>query len=193
MKIELFPIEDKKVSFNKNVDISKDLTLDSPAIEFMTDFEVISPVTIDKTRTIDEAINQMHNNGVRSLLVMNHDNSIIGVFTNKDAQSVKVLSFMSKNNIRDRDDVSVNDIMTPTTKIHALLLEDIQNTRLSIRDVLTELSHLHERYILVISVISDTEVSLKGMISASNIGSILHDNYDLQLEDISFSKIEKLI
>ncbi len=88
------------------------VTLDTPAIMTMTDLRQVPALTVEPHVSIDWALERMRVNGVRLLLVTNHDSDVVGLITSNDIQGHKPLRFLRETHVR-RAEIRVRDIMTP--------------------------------------------------------------------------------
>lgn len=75
------------------------ITEDSPAVEVMTDFSHVTPVTVEPVCGLDHALDRMKTMGVRMLLVTDNHDDINGVITSYDLQSEKPLRIVRENGI----------------------------------------------------------------------------------------------
>lgn len=166
------------------------LSLGSPATLFMTDFIAIHPVVVDENSSINDALNLMKQSYVRLLLVVSNDSVFRGVITASDINGGKVLSYMSANQIRSRDDVRVKNIMTDKNHIHALQFEQLQKS--CIGDVIATIKHLGEQHVLVVQF-DATDLMVRGMFSTTNIAQALHIKFDVEPHAKTFSELNQVI
>ena len=87
------------------------VSLDDPAILVMTDFNRLSPITIESSATIDSANQKMINSGVRLLFVTDHDLSICGIITSNDIFGERPVQYIKEHGGIHKD-ILVLDIMT---------------------------------------------------------------------------------
>lgn len=103
-------------------------TLDSPALEVMTDLRKIHAAVIAPSISMEIANTYMMQRGVRTLLVMNDDNSLAGIITATDILGEKPLRFVQERAIK-HNEILVMDIMTPLEKLEAIPLEEVEHAR----------------------------------------------------------------
>ncbi len=146
--------------------------LDSPAIEVMTDFEIVRPVTTSADVSIDDALEHMKKAGVRLLLVIDESDAIIGMITASDIQGERPIRIVEESRI-SRAEVTVRMIMTPPEAIMTLNLISVRNA--SVGQVVETLNELERQHILVVMVDEDTKAhQLRGLFSTSQIAKQLH-------------------
>lgn len=166
------------------------LSLASQATLFMTDFIAIHPVVVDENSNIGDALNLMKQSYVRLLLVVSNDSVFKGIITASDISGGKVLSYMSANQLRFRDDVKVRNIMTDKDHIHALQFEQLQKA--SIGDVIATIKNLGEQHVLVVQF-DAADLMVRGMFSTTNIARALHIKFDVEPHAKTFFELEQVI
>ena len=65
--------------FRRPPEVPKPHRLDSPALEFMTDFQEVEPITVNPETAIDDALEKMKDKGVRMLLVTDVNERVVSV------------------------------------------------------------------------------------------------------------------
>ena len=119
------------------------VTLDSPASEVMTDLRILHAAVIAPNITMEVANNYMMHRGVRTLLVMNDDNTLAGIITATDILSEKPMRFIQERGIK-HSEILVQDMMTPLEKLEAIPLEEVAHARVgNIVASLRESDRLH--------------------------------------------------
>jgi CBS-domain-containing membrane protein len=142
--------------------------LSTPAIEVMTDFQMVSPVTIGPDESLGQATNAMIARGVRLLFVVNADGVIIGLITARDTTGERPIKL-----IRDRggkhSDLRVEDVMTRHENIEALTITDVLNAEVG--HILQTLKHIGRQHAIVVEADPNSGAELvRGIFSATNIG-----------------------
>ena len=167
------------------------LSIESPAISFMTDFHNVRPVTVDVGTNVNEALLVMKRSFARILLVTEHDKpAFCGIVGDADLSGAKVLAYMAKNQLHDRDAVLVSNVMTSKQHIHGLDHKVVMAS--SIGDILQTLKHHGEQHLMVIDM-SDGSISLRGMFSVSTITKALHMHFDIEPTAKTFFDLEQVI
>jgi CBS domain-containing protein len=119
------------------------VTLDSSASEVMTDLRILHAAVIAPNITMEVANNYMMHRGVRTLLVMNDDNTLAGIITATDILSEKPMRFIQERGIK-HSEILVQDMMTPLEKLEAIPLEEVAHARVgNIVASLRESDRLH--------------------------------------------------
>jgi CBS domain-containing protein len=142
--------------------------LDSPAVEVMTDFRFVEPVTVKPDAVIDEALELMKRAGVRLLLVTNAAHEIIGLVTAPDIMGERPIKFVQETRV-PRSQVNVGHIMTPQSEITGLNMLSVRNARVG--HIVETLRQLERQHALVFEVDGATKAQrVRGMFSTSQIG-----------------------
>jgi CBS-domain-containing membrane protein len=108
--------------------LPEQVTLDSPAVDVMTDLKVVTGVTVDPMVSIDAAQERMRQYGVRLLLVMDHKNELVGLITTTDILGEKPMQVIQTRG-GTRGEILVRDIMTPQEKLEVLSMSDVQHAK----------------------------------------------------------------
>jgi CBS domain-containing protein len=103
---------------------------DDPAIQVFTDFAWESPLIIDPSRSIDEALGAMIRAGVRALIVV-HGNAVVGMITSYDIQGERPLQFLRASNYLRHDEIEVGHVMTPWARVVTIDWQVLSAMRLS--------------------------------------------------------------
>lgn len=165
---------------------SERLTLDSSALKIVTDFTRRVPQVILKDVDIDHALYMMINGHVRSKLVIDHDDTFLGVVNSKDLTGRKVLSTAQKRS-QSRNDLTVEDLMTAKSDLHAIAYSAVKEAKIG--DVLETLKEIGQQHVLLVN----KHGGLRGMISASDIARALHIPVNIFNKAHSFKEIFAII
>lgn len=158
-----------------------DLTIDSPALSFFTDFQNNKPLIVQSTWSVLNVKELMQKEHVRLKFVIDENKHFIGVVSADDLIERKIVQKVSEG--LERSEIVVADLMTAKKNLKALDWQDI--SKASISDVITALKNDGERHCLVM----DRENhKIRGIFSASDISRRLRLNIDIQ-EKTSFSKV----
>jgi len=123
------------------------VTLDSPALDVMTDLTRTSAATIRPQAPIEGANQFMISRGVRLLLVVDERESVLGVLTATDILGEKVMRVTMERGI-PRGDLLVADIMTPASRVEVLAFADVEGARVG--HVLETLRRAGRQHALVV-------------------------------------------
>ncbi|MDH3451548.1 MAG: CBS domain-containing protein [Gammaproteobacteria bacterium] len=152
---------------------------EGPALEAMTDFKYVDPVTVAPATPIDEALDKMKRTGVRSLLVTGAEQVIVGLVTAGDIQGEKPIKLSQENRI-PHSEFTVEMVMTPQRDIVVLNYLSVRNAQIGhIQETLHQLGRQH---ILVVHVDEQSgEQQVCGMFSTSQINKQLHIHTEVEV------------
>lgn len=144
------------------------VAMDTPAINVMTDFQLVTPATIRPDATLAAANTAMISRSVRLLFVAEADDEIIGVITARDTMGDRPITLLKERGGK-RDDLRVADLMTPHAKMEALRLPDV--LRAEVGHILKTLQDIGRQHALVVEFdpVSGRD-EIRGMFSATSIG-----------------------
>lgn len=143
------------------------VSLDSPAVDVMTDLQKVTAITIAPTRTVDAAKQRMIKRAVRLLLVVDEQNTILGLLTSSDILGEKPMQFIQKHGGR-REDILVRDIMTPHEKLEVLCMADVKAAKVG--GVVATLKKSGRQHALVVDKAGPDESQVvRGIFSTSRI------------------------
>ena len=125
------------------------VTVESRALEVMTDLLRASPATIRPQAPIKGANQYMISRGVRLLLVVDERDSVLGVLTATDILGEKALRAALDLGVR-RGELTVGDLMTPARQVEVLALADVEGARVG--HVLETLRRGGRQHALVVDV-----------------------------------------
>ncbi|WP_240503664.1 MULTISPECIES: CBS domain-containing protein [Pseudoalteromonas] len=128
----------------------------------------------------------MINGHVRSKLVIDHDETFLGVVNSRDLTGRNVRSIAQKRS-QSRSDLCVEDVMTSKADLHALPYSDIEEAK--IEDILETLKEIGQQHVLLVG----GDGGLRGMISASDIAKSLHIPVNIFQKAHSFKEIFTII
>ncbi|CAH9054841.1 hypothetical protein PSECIP111951_01120 [Pseudoalteromonas holothuriae] len=165
---------------------SEPLLLESSALKVVTDFTRRAPQLILKDVDIDHALYMMVNGHVRSKLVIDHDDTFLGVVNSRDLTGRKVLSMAQKLS-QARSDLSVEDVMTCKSELHALPYSSVKSAKIG--DIIETLKDIGQQHVLLVN----KRGGLRGMISASDIARALHIPVNILQKAHSFKEVFAII
>ena len=162
-----------KVALEKGVgyaqpsqDLSAHATLDSPALEVMTDLSRTTAVIVTPAESVDEAHRRMRQRGVRLLLVIDGSRRVVGIVTATDVLGEKPMQASQARGVPHRE-VTVADIMTPQAVLEVLRLEDVIHAKVG--HVVATLERSGRQHVLVAETRGDGRQSVRGLFSTSQI------------------------
>ncbi|MEQ1440067.1 CBS domain-containing protein [Fontimonas sp. SYSU GA230001] len=147
------------------------LTDDDSARAVMTDFAHVQPVGVARDRHIDDALQDMIQAGVRSLLVI-AEGVVIGLITSYDIQGEKPIQFLQGTDCIHESclhrDVLVDDIMVRWEALPKLSLDALGRQRVG--DLrLTFAQHPEWMHLLVIETQDDGACFVRGIVSRTRL------------------------
>lgn len=123
------------------------VTLESPALEVMTDLTRTNPATIRPQAPLAGANQFMITRGVRLLLVVDERENVLGVITASDLLGERPMLAATSGGIR-RDELTVADVMTSAENVEVIALADVEGARVG--HVLETLRRLGRQHALVV-------------------------------------------
>lgn len=161
---------------------------DSPAISVMTDLKQVSVATTGPDASLQQATQTMISRGVRLLLVIDHNDEVLGLITARDTQGEKPIQMIQERGGKFAD-LLVRDLMCPRERIDLLEAEDV--LRATVADIVETLKHSKRQHAIVAERgRAGEQTRLCGIFSATQIGRQL--GAPIQTFDVSstFSEIE---
>lgn len=140
------------------------LSLRDSAVLALTDFHTVTPLVIEETRSIDEALQSMIVNGVRALLAA-HGGRITGFITSYDIQGERPIQFMNGSTYRRHEELQVNHLMTPWSQLSAVSLPELQN--MSVGSLMASMAEDALTHLLVLE--SAGQQVLRGVVSRTRM------------------------
>ena len=143
------------------------VSLDDPAIDVMTDFQLIRPVTVRSEVSIERALGGMKAAGVRLLLVTDDADSIIGLVTADDLQGAKPIKLTEQQGLA-RADLTVAMVMMPQADITVLDMRSARDSQVG--HIVATLEQLERQHVLVVDVdAASGRQEVRGLFSTSQI------------------------
>ena len=146
--------------------------LGSPAVDVMTDFRFVEPKTVKPRISIDDALQQMKQQGVRLLLVVEGSDQIIGVITAKDIQGEKPIKIVQETQ-KSHHDILVGELMTPQSEMSVLNMISVEEAKVG--HIVQTMRELKRQHTLVVDTDEEKgEQRVRGMFSNSQINKQMH-------------------
>ncbi len=144
------------------------VTLESPALEVMTDLQRVKVVTIGADASLDDALNRMVCAGVRMLLVVDREDAVLGVVTSRDLSGERPVEFASRERVA-RERIRVGDVMTLREQMEVLCMDDIVKGRVG--DVVETLRLAGRQHAVVVEKAGIAgQMAVRGIFSVTRIG-----------------------
>jgi CBS domain-containing protein len=138
------------------------VSLESPALEVMTDLRRTTPATIRPQAPLAGANESMITRGVRLLLVVDEREKVLGVITATDLLGERAMRVATGRGMR-RDELTVADVMIPAEQVEVIALENAAAARVG--HVLETLRRAGRQHALVV----DAEHMVCGIFSLSQL------------------------
>jgi CBS domain-containing protein len=166
------------------------VTLDSPAVDAMTDLTRVTAVIILAGDTVDEAHRRMIQRGVRLLLVVDQDRKVLGVITANDVLGEKPVQTAVERGIQ-RSEVLVRDVMTPQDRLQVLDMEAVRSAKVG--HLVATLKQAGRQHTLAVDRDERGRVRVRGIFSATQIARQLGVNIQTSAVARTFSEIEAML
>ncbi len=144
----------------------RSVTLESPALEVMTDFKRVQAVTIGPDAILSAVNKAMLRNSVHSLLVADERRCILGIITSTDTLGEKPMQIVRERGIRN-EEVLARDIMTPRDRLEVIDFEDLRTA--VVGHVVATLKWNGRQHALVAEDDDSGRQLIRGIFSASQI------------------------
>lgn len=165
----------------------KSVTMESPALEIMTDLRHTHVAEIEPHATMELANIYMMQRSVRSLFVLNDDHLLQGVITASDILGDKPVRFIQERRVK-YSEILVSDIMTPLDCLEAIPIEEIQHAKVG--HVIASLRDAGRQHTLVIEEDVEGAPLICGILSLTQIEKQLGTAIPLTEVAKTFAEIE---
>ena len=166
------------------------VSLDSTALDVMTDLTRVTAVIIFAGDPIDEAHHRMIQRGVRLLLVVDQDRKVQGVITANDVLGEKPVQAAVQRGV-PRSEIQVRDIMTPRAALQVLELADVNAA--TVGHVVATLKAAGRQHTLVVDRDVRGQKRIRGIFSATQIARQLGVAITTDAVVRTFADIEALL
>lgn len=146
--------------------LPQNVKLNDPAINVMTDLRSVSLVNVRAMTSMEKANAKMIRYGVRTLLVLDNADKVVGLLTATDILGEKPVRFLQQMG-GTHADILVRDVMTMQRDVEVLLLDDVKNARVG--DVLATLKAQGRQHATVVEENADGGQTVRGLFSATQI------------------------
>lgn len=151
----------------------KNFTLNTPAIEFFSDFMQSEPLVIEGATSASEAKLFFLKEHVNMKLVIDDDRHFIGVISLKELDDQEIIRRASEG--FKREDILVSDLMKPKHELMALDIHEV--TSATVNDIIQALKENSKEYCLFID---HNTHKIRGIVSAEGIARKLHIPINIQ-------------
>ena len=162
------------------------VSLQSPAIDVMTDLSRVAAASVDPNVSLDKAEDRMRNARVRLLFVLNESGDVLGLITLNDLKGMRPMRFQQEMGV-SRSEVLVRDVMTPRENLEALAMADVAAA--NVGDIIETLKRTGRQHALVIEP-GPNGPAIRGIFSARQIGRQLGMQIDTSGIAYTFAELE---
>jgi CBS-domain-containing membrane protein len=167
------------------------VTLDSPALEVMTDLTLVKAATVHPTTGLRQAEQAMIYLGVRMLFVVSEMPTIEGLITSTDLYGDKQLRVGGERQLRF-DELCVADVMSEISLLDAVDYSRMRTARVG--QLVATLRHVGRNHLLVVEHLGAPALHrVRGVISRAQIERQLGSMIEITPIANSFSEIERAL
>ncbi|MBZ5487459.1 CBS domain-containing protein [Halomonas aquamarina] len=146
---------------------AKRLTMESSALDVLTDFRNLKPQSVAADTPIDDAHLKMRHSGVRLLFVTDKQEHCLGILTSKELIGTRRINLAMQQRNLDRDEITAEMVMTSWNKLSAMPIEQL--SALTIEDLVLVMEDVTEQHLLVTERNAQRELTIRGLVSATDI------------------------
>ncbi len=167
------------------------VTLDSPAMQVMTDLTQVKAATILPSMALRDAEKMMVYQGVRMLFVVTAMPEIEGLITTTDIHGDGAMRLAQERGLRF-DELSVGDVMTPRSRLEAVDFDALRRARVG--NVIATLQRLGRNHLLVVQAANErTPRRVRGVLSRTQVERQLGQPIVITPIASSFAEIERAL
>ena len=170
---------------------SKPVTLESPALDVMTDLTQVKAATIGPGQTLQQAEQTMIYQGVRMLFVVSEMPALEGLITSTDLRGERQMSLVHSRHLRF-DEMRVADVMTELSMLDAIDYEPMVGA--TVGNVVATLKRVGRNHLLVVQAAAHgAPRRVRGVISRTQVERQLGQLIDITEIASSFSEVERAL
>jgi CBS domain-containing protein len=167
------------------------VTLDSPALQVMTDLTLVKAATTHPSTSLRQAEQMMIYQGVRMLFVVSDMPALEGLITTTDQRGDRALRIVAERHLH-HDELSVADAMTPLALLEAIDMDSLRSARVG--NVVATLKRQGRNHLLVLQAAgAHTPLRVRGVISRAQVERQLGAPVEITPIASSFSEIERAL
>lgn len=163
------------------------VTLEDTAMSVMTDLKNVSVVTVRAKTPMDKAHAKMKRYGVRTLLVLDEADKVLGLLTTTDILDEKPMRFLQHMG-GTHADILVRDIMTPQRELEVLHFHDVSIAKVG--HILATLKAAGRQHAMVVEERENFPQAIRGIFSATQIARQLGVQIQITEFARTFAEIE---
>ena len=163
------------------------VNLEDSALSVMTDLKQVSVITVRAKTPMDKAHEKMKRYGVRTLLVLDEGDKVLGLLTTTDILGEKSMRFLQQMG-GTHADIMVRDIMTLQRELEVLNMRDVATAKVG--HILATLKAAGRQHAMVVEDNANGSQAICGIFSATQVARQL--GVQIQITEIarSFAEIE---
>ena len=162
--------------------LPQNVVMNDPAISVMTDLRSVSVVNVRAKTSLDKANAKMIRYGIRTLLVLDDADKVVGFLTATDVMGEKPVRFLQQVG-GTHADIMVSDVMTVQSELEVLNLVDVLKAKVG--NILVTLKASGRQHAMVVEENADGSQTVRGLFSATQISRQL----GLQIKTAEVAKI----
>jgi CBS domain-containing protein len=163
------------------------VTLEDPALSVMTDLKMISVVTVRAMTPMEKAHDKMKRYGVRTLIVLDEADKVLGILTASDILGEKPMRFLQQMG-GTHVDIVVRDIMTPQRELEVLNWQDVESAKVG--HILATLKTAGRQHAMVVEEYANGTLAIRVIFSATQIARQLGVHIEIAEIARTFAEIE---
>jgi CBS-domain-containing membrane protein len=170
---------------------SSPVTLDSPALEVMTDLTQVKAATIRPDQTLRQAEQTMIYQGVRMLFVVSDMPALKGLITSTDLTGERQMTLVHERSLR-YDEILVSDVMTELSMLDATDFDRMADA--TVRNVIASLKQVGRNHLLVVQAAAHgAPRRVRGVISRAQVERQLGQLIEVTPIASNFSEVERAL
>lgn len=150
-----------------------DLTPNSPALSFISDFKHHHPSVLTTSVSALNAAKVMRAGHLNAVLVLDREGVFTGLLTPDDVSRQRIMQLVAAGH--PRGELTVGDLMRPRSELKMLGYQQVADSR--IRDVLQAMRREGQRVCLVVD---QDNHHVRGLLSAADVGERLQAEIDIE-------------
>jgi CBS-domain-containing membrane protein len=167
------------------------VTLESPALDVMTDLTQVKAATIRPDATLEQAEQTMIYQGVRMLFVVSDMPELEGLITSTDLRGERQMRLVHARQLRF-DEMRVADVMTELGWLDAVEFERMDKA--TVGNMIATLKRVGRNHLLVVKVPTrNTPLRVRGVVSRAQIERQLGTLIDITEIASNFSEVERAL
>lgn len=170
-KLSLYPVS--AVAQLAYPESASEVSLDTPALDFFTDFSLVEPLVIESSVNAVKAREMMIKTHVRLHFVVDDADRFVGIVSSDHLAERKIVQKVAEG--YTRGDISVEDLMIPKDELMAMGIQEV--ARATIGDVVNLLKDYRQQHCLVVD---QQDHAVRGIFSSSDISRKLRLPIDIQ-------------